>query len=207
MQFRLLLAIIDRMRPDDAEFDARSLYQYVVRHLVASNLQYIRTSTKLISNDLNRLYRMQLVSRRKVKRPTTAIGDSYRGFMYAYRLNKQGRSYVNYLKQTFFSSEFQEHFKKFEMRTDPWSAIPLHYIEKNLGEKLDDLEETYAEYVYLFSKPKRGRHMRFPPRVSFEFVKDLMKEKQQLEQENQTLKADLEACRTELEATRRRRLF
>lgn len=156
---------------------------------------------------------MQLLSRRKVKRPVVGAGrgggkgdndgDEYRGFMYAYRLNKQGRSYVDYLKRTyfffFFDPELQDHTRGFELRTNLQSMLAINEIEKRLGENLDDLDKRYVEYVYLHSKntaaAKSGRHKRFPVRISFEFVKELVERKRKLEQENRKLKADLEACR------------
>lgn len=195
----MMLAIIDRLYPAD-EFDARSLWQYVV---VKFPILSSSVTTKLVSNDLNRLYRMQLLSRRKAKR-TILGGEICRGFMYVYWLNKQGKSYIDYLKRTFFHPDFEEYVKKFALRTNVHSALTLRYIEKNIGEKTDDLDEAYAEYLYLYSIRQKGRHKRFPTRVSFEFVKALMEQKRKLEQENEKLMSDLEICRTQLEITKRR---
>lgn len=203
MQFRLLLECIARMSPNGAEFDARSLYYYIMQQPSFVNLN---TTVKLVSNDLNRLYRMQLVSRKKVKRPAGSV-HGYRGFMYSYRLNKQGKSYVNYLRRTFFIPNFQDYMRKFTMRTNLQSKMAISKIEREMGKKIDDLDETYAEYLYLYSKPGKGRQKRFPPRISFEFVKGLMDKKRKLEQENAALKSELEAAQRELSNWRLRSLF
>ena len=203
MYYRLLLAIIDKISLQDAEFSARVLSQRIIEQLPSLSSS---TNIKLISNDLNRLYRMQLLSRKKVKRPVGG-GYEYRGFMYAYTLNKQGRSYVEYLKRTFFHPDFQEYMKKFSIRTNPHAVLALSEIERNIGQKIDDLDETYAEYLYLHSKPRKGRYGRFPTRISFEFVKELMERKHKLEQENERLKADLKVCKMQMQMLKRNTLF
>jgi hypothetical protein len=192
MEFRLLLTVIDKMSPNGAEFDTRSLYLYILRQPST-----FKTNFKLLSNDLNRLYRMQLLSRRRVKRPVYG-GDGYRGFMYSYRLNKQGRSYIDYLKLTFFNSEVQDHLKRLMLHVKPQSAAEIDDTERSLGEKTDYLNEEYAEYFFLHSRSRKGRHKRFPLRIRFEFVEELMRRKRKLEQENASLKGELEDTRTKL---------
>lgn len=203
MHYKLLLAFINYMLTFTEEFDARSVYQYI---LTKSAPQALKTSIKLISNDLGRLYRMQLVSRKKVKR---VVGDgySYRGFMYSYRLNKQGKSYINYLGLTLNSADLQRHRKKYELRTNVHTVLPIWKIEENMGDKLDDLDTTYAEYAYLNSDLVRGRYKRFPVKISFTFVKELIEKKHRLEEENEKLKTDLMVCRKELDVIRRRPFF
>ncbi|MGI0019467.1 MAG: hypothetical protein ACREAY_03240 [Nitrososphaera sp.] len=144
------------------------------------------------------------MSRKKVKRSVGGADDEYKGYMYTYYLNKQGRSYVDYLKRTLYWPDFQEYYKKILIRTDWRAAVFLNHVESNLNKKTDELDETYAEYLYLYSKIKTGRNKRFPTRISFEFVKNLMERKQKLEQENEQLKADLKTCRTNLEIMRRK---
>lgn len=188
------------MAPDDSEFTSRSLALFIQTQFAKSTPC---ASTKLISNDLNRLYRMQLLSRKRTKRPI-AGGGVYRGSMYAYRLNKQGRSYFNHLKKTYFHPEIQQYFQKFALRTNLQSVFGIEEIENNMGNKGDDLNETYAEYAHLFSRPKLGRSRRFPTRISFEFVKELMQKKQSLERENRALKAELKTLQLRLAMLMRR---
>lgn len=191
--------MIDRLCPA-GELDARSLSLFIAENFPAFSPSI---KTKLVSNDLNRLYRMQLLSRKKMKR-TVLGGEIYRGFMYVYWLNKQGRSYVEYLKRTYFHPDFEDYLKKFGLRTNPRSMIAVRQIETDIGGKLDELGETYAEYAYLHSIQQNGRHNRFPIRISFEFVKKLMAQKRKLEQENDRLISDLKVCRTQLEMAMRR---
>ena len=140
---------------------------------------------------------MQFLSRRRVKRPVYG-GDEYRGFMYSYRLNKQGRSYIDYLKMTLFNPRFQDHLKRRMLHIKPLSAAEIDDIQSSLGEKTDYLNEEYAEYFYLHSRSQKGRYKRFPLRIRFEFVEELIKRKRKLEQENASLKAQLEDTRTQL---------
>ena len=201
VHYRMMLAVIDTLSTQNPQFSARTVFQYITNQL---SQPVPATTIKIVSNDLSRLYRMQLLSRKRVKRPVSGGEGEFKGYMYTYYLNKQGRSYVDYLKRTFYWLDFQEYCRKFLIRTDWRAAVVLNHIESNFNKKMDDLDETYAEYVYFHLKSKISKNKRFPTRISFEFVKKLMERKQRLEQENEQLKNDLKVCQMNLEMTKRR---
>ena len=194
MEYRVLLAVIDKVSRQNAQFSSKQLARIISEEYSVNSRP---ADIKTVSNDLARLYRMQLLSRKRVRRPVRG-GDENRGYMYLYSPNKQGRQYIEHLKETWFSPEIQNHFKSFHLWTTPNSAIPLRDIEEKVGKRHDFLDEAYAEQVYLHKQSKKGRRNRFPPKIPFERFDDAVKRVHKLEEEKDELKADLERARKEL---------
>jgi len=149
------------------EFSAKDLalfLQIKERKVLVRN----ELSVKRISNDLNRLYRMQFVNRRRVARQVSArTGKCNRGFMYIYRLSSQGKKYLEYAQRPFIARKLLESKKKqIVANTDPSclfgrSLIPGYF---------DSFSKELAPYAAQFFEQcttsiPRGVYSRFPPRI------------------------------------------
>ncbi|HEV8387135.1 MAG TPA: hypothetical protein VGQ03_05895 [Nitrososphaera sp.] len=118
-------------------------------------------STKRISGDLDRLYRMGFVRRRRVRRKVisrTGI-PVFRGFEYRYVINKQGWQYLQYLakpkvvEKKSIVDQIQDGIQErlIEHAHNTMPALHAYFLEEIVTETLAD-------------KPfeDRGRHKRFP---------------------------------------------
>jgi len=119
------------------EFDAISFSQRVLSSIPAYEKDVRkRFCVKRISNDLNRLYKMSFLKRRRIKRKvTTQSGRAcHRGFCYEYRISKQGLKYLDYLKRPKRISpanvrESQKQLLQQMYKNDPTrqELLPLYY--------------------------------------------------------------------------------
>jgi hypothetical protein len=120
---------------------------------------YETAMTKRLSNDLNRLYRMTFLTRKRAKREvTTRRGlKCNRGYKYVYRISSQGRSYVNYLYNPESSLSRRQEMDKIDF-------LDRLSIER-LRQQLPSGVKPYARRLHdaLFqSKPSSPIDLRFP---------------------------------------------
>ena len=110
LDFRKLLCLIADIF-GDREFTAKELSNIMLKSvsdlakyplLFPRFLPFLqRFRTKLISNDLRRLYAMGFLKRRRVKRlcRTKSGKTCFRGYEYRYSISSQGWKYLRYLME------------------------------------------------------------------------------------------------------------
>ena len=122
-----------------------------------------RVLMKRTSDQLARLYRMGFLSRRRVRRIcSTARGRRcYRGFMYLYRINKQGQDYLTYRKNEPplqisadlslgptgipTGAQLKGRYRRFPPRLYPWTATVLDNIKKEFASKDSQIAQLRVE--------------------------------------------------------------
>ena len=110
-------------------------------------------SPKRISGDLDRLYRMGFLNRkRRLRLVSQRASTCFRGFKYDYRISKQGWQYLKYLEKG---------------RVDPRSAevderIRIHNTDQMHERLPEPLAEDVERIIYTQHYTDRGRHNRFP---------------------------------------------
>lgn len=157
---------------------------------------------KLISNDLNRLYRMGFLTRRRVKREVqTRVGKSCnRGYKYLYNISKQGKSYTAYLETP----------KPFRLLVEGERRRASFYLEDfanplllKLKSYLRNDQEYRQRVIDGIIKPMqltpmlnaRGRYNRFPQKIDLELLSKCL-----ISQENnETIKSQIESALAKVE--------
>ena len=140
-------------------------------------------SIKRISSELDKLYRMNFLRRRKTARKICVNGKSFnRGYKYSYRISSQGSKYVTWLRdgamrKQRFPSDFNE-------------ELQLEATRQALPDSLKPY--TYEIHFSLFNDPEaRSIYKRFPIRTSKnneDLIALLSRRITQLEEENSTLR-------------------
>ena len=163
MEFKTLLQLLEKSF-GTANFDTKAAAVALtsgINQTTAPNLltqELSRSLLKTYSNDLNRLYRMRFLKRKRVKRQViTRTGKRCnRGVAYVFSIGRQGHSYCKWL------------------RTDPQSRSARSkgkFIDRILIESLRNRlpvdEAPFAEKIYCGLIPSaitKSVHMRFPER-------------------------------------------
>lgn len=202
---KLLFIILDASTQVN-EFSAKDLATAIPLRFPSDQDALKSSNVKLISNDLARLYRMQFLSRRRIKREVNSGGNlCNRGYMYMYRLNKQGRSYIEYLKATYpYGKDFQDYFKHVAMKINPKTVAYLHLFKKSMADSIEDDDEEYVQYLYRLSDFAKGRYSRFAPRIGLEYLKNLIETKRKLKERNEKLGKKNEKLESKLERLEKR---
>jgi hypothetical protein len=131
-----------------------------------------QVTRKKISNDLARLYRMQLLSRKRVKRDviTRNMMICYRGYKYHYRVSKQGLSYYSYLQKPEFDRRLAQEVRRKQITlSEPANYAIMQETGKLIGRQNGIALIRIAEYwAASFGENQfHGRYNRFPPRRDF----------------------------------------
>ena len=162
MEYKTLLRLLNI--PNLTEFDTHKAAAIVATDIVftegfegAPSIAR-HASVKRVSNDLNRLYRMGFLNRKRQKRQVPIGGGKlcFRGYKYMYRISKQGRQYLDYLNNP-------QPMPRPAVYT-PGRFEDLVLIE-HLRNQLPFEEKKYAEEIYgaMFdSYVPVGRYKRFP---------------------------------------------
>jgi len=188
MNYRRALEAVATYRPF-AKVDARTLSKELMD--VASQPQNFAQyatlareySTKRISGDLDRLYRMGLLKRKRIPRIVYPKDSppSRKGFMYGYEITRQGWQYLEYLQK-------------------PKSTDPATYVEQQVQKMMSDhihfvfpgtLADIAEEDLLESKHEDRGRYNRFPSKRYRDLAAALMKCQDRLrrtEQENKMLR-------------------
>lgn len=121
-------------------------------------------STKRISGDLDRLYRMGFLKRKRIKRIVNRINSPSiaRGFTYVYTISKQGWQYLQYMSNP-----------KLNEQVDPSEWL--------LRDIADHMHKTYPEWIANFMEKDlfkshhedSGRYNRFPSKTNTELSEAL----------------------------------
>ena len=173
MQYKTLLFHLLEMTKRTPFFSAREVTDSL-RMAFANHPLILRQATeKKISNDLARLNRMQLLSRKRVKRPviTRNMRICYRGYKYLYRVSKQGLSYYSYLQKPEFDRHLaQEGRRKQITLNEPANYLVMQEMGKLIGRPNGIALIKIAEYwaVNFSENQFHGRYNRFPPKRDFE---------------------------------------
>lgn len=164
MEYRFILELLCVQFPDKP-FSAKSLSNYLPKVLYQTPgfrdpLSYsVKLSTKRISDDLDRLYRMKFLKRkRKKRRVTTKNGNiCNRGYYYQYRVSKQGWQYVQYLDNPAKAITSNESKIRFE------DLVAIMALQKRLPGQYKP--NAYDLYFNSFGgNGDAGRYKRFPKR-------------------------------------------
>jgi len=138
LDFRMLLSMIAIIF-GTREFTSRELSDRLraeIGHTATVNPHstrlYLRSSRKLISNDLRRLYAMGFLKRKKVKRRcrTKSGKVCFRGYEYRYSISSQGWKYLGYLVR---GGEEEENLEGLA------DVIVKIFLEKKVPEKDRDI--------------------------------------------------------------------
>jgi|GEM_PF-2036940 hypothetical protein len=115
-----------------------------------------RFSTKRLSGDLDRLYRMGLISRKRIKRIIHSRNSRpvMRGFAYRYSISKQGWQYLEHL-----SRGGKTHSEPIQDAADLLARDAAIDTYRRLPEALAD---EPAKILIKKQFTDRGRHLRFP---------------------------------------------
>ena len=164
MDFRKALLFFEMQQPIST-LTAREMSDVLSANLRGSDTtqrELLRMfSTKRISGDLDRLYRMGLVRRKRVRRRVISRRGIpvFRGFEYRYVISKQGSQYVKYITKPKVAGkksildQIQDGIQErlIEHAHDTMPALHANFLEETLT-------EVFA------GKPfeDRGRHKRFP---------------------------------------------
>lgn len=158
MEYKSALGYVRVFAPLE-EFSARGFSDYLiaslkVRPYIGDYQMFATTfSIKRVSGDLDRLYRMGFLSRRRVKRILNLRNSPpvNRGFSYLYKISKQGRQYLDYLSKP-----------KTEDLPDPLDML-REAMAKDMHRRLPEQFAEMLEEYMLKSPPRdRGRYKRFP---------------------------------------------
>jgi hypothetical protein len=181
MDYVLLLEEIRNLPEEMTEFSARELFLFLlIKQRKFEEKKHLLT-VKSISNDLGRLYRMQLLKRRRVKR-AVASAKYNRGYMYLYKLSSQGKSYAEYLKTpSVFRGLLQS--KKRQVCN---GVLPTYTLfKKSLGQNLPNYDEQLGLFaLQLFQQhtsiSKPSCYNRFPPKIDLGLFVYAMKAREQV---------------------------
>lgn len=146
--------------------DVYNLFMDYVRMTSGDTLFPLRNITmKRLSGDLDRLYRMGFLNRRKTIREIRQKSPmpSNRGFQYLYKVSKQGWQYSAYLQKD--NAESQAVSSEARMRADMIDRIHQQYPPA--------LAEFVESRVFPASYDYRGRHNRFPRKKYDEILRSL----------------------------------
>ncbi len=119
----------------------------------AYNLFSSQFSIKRVSGDLDRLFRMGFLGRKRVKRIIYPKGSLpfVRGFAYDYYISKQGWQYLDYL-----ANPRKE-------QTDPIDDLLHRAVARDLHAKTPKLVVDFMEEMLFQARfQNKGRHNRFP---------------------------------------------
>lgn len=170
MRYEELLEDLTRLTAVRTDFDSGLVSGYLstVKNWGPGGLP-VRFSPKRISNDLNRLYRMQLLKRKRIKRTvTTRTGKSCkRGFRYVYSMTKQGISYSHYLETPRPFRLFQQGLERkinFFRDIDNLPAIAL-IKRSSPAMQVYDYKKIEGLIYPMMNKEYKGGYNRFPPKV------------------------------------------
>jgi hypothetical protein len=163
------------------EFDAKQLSMKLQTHLIENGYaqkdpQLMKqVSTKRISNDLDRLYRMGLVNARRINRQivTKKNKSCNKGYQYVYRVSKQGAQYWDYLVKPEEARVKKEQDKSARLLGIPLQRIRGHTL---LSQKPNGVSDLGIQEIALDFEYKRGgRHRnRFPiqygPEMALKYI-------------------------------------
>jgi len=175
MQYKILLFHLLEMTKRTPFFSARAVTDSLRTAFANDPLILRQTTGKKISNDLARLSRMQLLSRKRVKRPviTRNMRICYRGYRYLYRVSKQGLSYYSYLQKPEFDRHLAEEGRRKQITLNEPANYPvMQEMGKLIGRPNGIALIKIAEYwAANFSENQfHGRYNRFPPKRDFELL-------------------------------------
>jgi hypothetical protein len=144
-----------------AVFNAKDLSEKLRSHLIQAGdvegyaLLERQFSTKRISGDLDRLYRMGFLNRKRVKRVVYPKGSipCVRGFSYDYRISKQGWQYLDYLAKP--------RKEQTSIIDNLLRKVITNDLNKRMPKPFVDLME---EGLFGSGHQDKGRHNRFPKR-------------------------------------------
>lgn len=182
MDYASLLGHLEEivLSTNEQEFDARMVSLWLMSKLLTRtdhyrDLQIARSvHVKRISNDLNRLNRMQLLKKKRVDRSCRVKRSDEerkcnRGFMYQYSFTKQGQKYTAYLRRT-QGRDFMQRFARQhqDLTKDYEFGMQEAIWQKKLPSALASIAWQYLlfmRYLDQDSKGLKGRYRRFPPRI------------------------------------------
>jgi hypothetical protein len=182
LEFRWLLARLYEFGNDRHAYNSGQIaYALRARYSLDPMVQRLAT-TKKISSDMDRLFRMGFLSRKRRKRRiTTRNGKSCnRGFIYFYRFSKQGISYYSYLGRSKIKRSIDKEASRLSITMrEPVSHFLLKELKSIVGPENRVTLPKIIEYMLpLFSKdPFGGRYRRFPPKrdqLLFEVMRKLL---------------------------------
>ena len=84
---------------------------------------------KWLSNDLKRLYEMNLLDRKREKRPMSGLGSSNRGIQYRYWASNAGLGYFEYLRKSGFQLPLRSGFSESKI-FHAVEIMPIHEADK-----------------------------------------------------------------------------
>jgi hypothetical protein len=160
MDYRAALRFLALNGPG-AEYNARALSDMMIwSQKTAERPDYMAErmfSVKRISGDLDRLYKMGFLTRRRIKRMVypKCSPQVYRGFTYVYKISKQGWQYLDYLHDLGNPKEKEKPADGRELFLNPL-ADDVHSRWPDVA--ADKIEEG----LFLHHFEDRGRHKRFP---------------------------------------------
>ncbi|HEU4606258.1 MAG TPA: hypothetical protein VFS46_08490 [Nitrososphaera sp.] len=165
-----------RQQLRDVGFDASEFSRILQKHLTDSGYaaqdpaSLKQVSTKRISNDLDRLYRMRFLEAQRVKRKviTRSGKKCTRGYQYLYRISKQGLQYYGYL-----INPEQAHLKNEKDKSARLLGVSRRRIRADivLGPGIPgDVKDILMDFEY-----KRGRlsnrfPLRYGPSIAQKYV-------------------------------------
>lgn len=167
-----------------AEFDARTVSATITQYLSERGYyapQFLsKFSVKRISRDLDRLYKMEFLGARRVKREVyTKRGTKcHRGYKYMYHVTAQGRQYYNYLLNPAEARQ-RNRQRMYQISYNVQRALGMPpKIIGRFPPELADVDGLYREIQARSSNA--GRYNRFPHINDHSIVIKYMKAKQTL---------------------------
>lgn len=200
LDFRTILGSL-ALAYGSGEFTTRDFHGVLMRaleELAAHRPDYasraiLRFRTKIISNDLRRLYSMGFLKRRRAKRECRTRGGKvcFRGYEYRYSISSQGRKYLNYL-----ANPEREEARGLE------EMLVRRIIERHAQE---DQQDVWWEFYKAFMSRRRGFRRFSTSKGRFwdklieyrwrqardEKISELEKRVKELEEENRRLRRTL----------------
>jgi hypothetical protein len=182
MDYKQLLGHLEDMTLASGiqEFDSREVSLHIITKFVTRNFDRdvamaTKNSVKRVSNDLNRLYRMQLLSRKRVKRTCEAnrlVDDGRkcsRGFMFKYSFTRQGLRYITYLKTKKNEVAVEKAFRlQNDLIKDLDMMVSMKAMRQHLPKSLHLIDWKFALFIREITDSEtqfKGRYHRFPPSI------------------------------------------
>lgn len=220
LQYVRLLNYLDDMTTTlaVAEFDSRQVSDFIISRIAIDVMTINATITnavniKRVSNDLNRLYHMRLLRRRRIKRiceVKNILGHNKitcpKGFMYKYSFTKQGLSYSKYLKKKDSIIDPIGLKRAITQENDLVKDAEFRTLVDHVKEKAPSLGLAAWKATLYFAGSAgidikfKGRYRRFPPKVDrlvMALVNKLMVESRARYEEIQRLQQEIQSIEEE----------
>jgi hypothetical protein len=181
MDFRQLLGHLEDMTSSSGkqEFDSREVSIYIVMQFITRDYRKdlrigLANNVKRISNDLNRLYRMQLLKRKRIKRNCKIKRSSNdgktcdKGFMFRYSFTRQGLRYIRYLRTNKMTPLEVSIRQSSDLEKDPKFLVSRVITQETFPPQLALVAWKYVFFLNNLYNRKvelKGRYRRFPPKI------------------------------------------